>query len=54
MAAPASAIRVDRCSIKASSSVTRASVQFCRSAGGYYRLDTDDARVFLDDYVAVP
>jgi hypothetical protein len=28
--------------------------QFCRSAGGYYRLDTDDARSFLDDYVAVP
>jgi Trypsin len=28
--------------------------QFCRSAGGYYRLDTDDARMFLDDYVAVP
>jgi hypothetical protein len=27
---------------------------FCRSAGGYYRLDTDDARSFLDDYVAVP
>jgi hypothetical protein len=21
--------------------------QFCRSAGGYYRLDTDDARGFL-------
>ena len=28
--------------------------QFCRSYGGYYRLDTDDARSFLDDYVAVP
>jgi hypothetical protein len=28
--------------------------QFCRSAGGYYRLDTDDARGFLDDYVSVP
>jgi hypothetical protein len=28
--------------------------QFCRSFGGYYRLDTDDARGFLDDYVAVP
>ena len=28
--------------------------QFCRSAGGYYRLDIDDARSFLDDYVAVP
>ena len=28
--------------------------QFCRSAGGYYRLDTDDARGFLDDYVTVP
>jgi hypothetical protein len=28
--------------------------QFCRSFGGYYRLDTDDARSFLDDYVAVP
>ena len=29
--------------------------QFCRSAGGYYRLDTDDARMFLDDFdVAVP
>jgi hypothetical protein len=27
---------------------------FCRSFGGYYRLDTDDARSFLDDYVAVP
>jgi trypsin len=27
---------------------------FCRSLGGYYRLDTDDARSFLDDYVAVP
>jgi Trypsin len=28
--------------------------QFCRSAGGYYRLDIDDARSFLDDYVTVP
>jgi hypothetical protein len=28
--------------------------QFCRSAGGYYRLDTDDARGFLDDYATVP
>ena len=28
--------------------------QFCRSAGDYYRLDTDDARMFLDDYVKVP
>jgi Trypsin len=28
--------------------------QFCRSAGVFYRLDTDDARMFLDDYVAVP
>ena len=28
--------------------------QFCRSFGGFYRLDTDDARMFLDDYVAVP
>ena len=28
--------------------------QFCRSFGGYYRLDIDDARMFLDDYVAVP
>ena len=28
--------------------------QFCRSYGGYYRLDTDDARGFLDDYVTVP
>ncbi len=28
--------------------------QFCRSAGGYYRLDTDDARSFLDDYVTLP
>jgi hypothetical protein len=28
--------------------------QFCRSAGGYYRLDTADARSFLDDYVPVP
>jgi hypothetical protein len=28
--------------------------QFCRSVGGYYRLDTADARSFLDDFVAVP
>jgi hypothetical protein len=28
--------------------------QFCRSFGGYYRLDTADARSFLDDYVPVP
>lgn len=29
--------------------------QFCTGGGGgYYRLDTDDARMFLDDYVAVP
>jgi hypothetical protein len=28
--------------------------QFCRSSGGYYRLDTDDARGFLDDFIAVP
>ena len=28
--------------------------QFCRSSGGYYRLDTDDARSFLDDYIALP
>lgn len=27
---------------------------FCRSAGGYYRLDTDDARGFLRQFVAVP
>ena len=27
--------------------------QFCRSSGGYYRLDTADARGFLDDYVAL-
>ena len=27
---------------------------FCRSYGAYYRLDTEDARSFLDDYVAVP
>jgi hypothetical protein len=30
------------------------SSQFCRSYGGYYRLDTDDARSFLEDYVPVP
>ena len=28
--------------------------QFCRSFGGYYRLDIEDARSFLDDFVAVP
>ena len=28
--------------------------QFCRSFGGYYRLDTADARSFLDDFVQVP
>jgi hypothetical protein len=28
--------------------------QFCRSAGGYYRLDTEDARMFLDDFVTLP
>lgn len=28
--------------------------QFCRGADSYYRLDTDDARSFLDDYVGVP
>ena len=28
--------------------------QFCRSFGGYYRLDVADARSFLDDYVTVP
>jgi hypothetical protein len=28
--------------------------QFCRSAGGYYRLDITDARSFLDDFVTVP
>jgi hypothetical protein len=28
--------------------------QFCRSFGGYYRLDIADARSFLDDFVAVP
>jgi Trypsin len=28
--------------------------QFCRSFGGFDRLDTDDARGFLDDYVTVP
>jgi hypothetical protein len=27
---------------------------FCRSFGGYQRLDTADARSFLDDYVTVP
>ena len=27
--------------------------QFCRSSGGYYRLDIEDARSFLDDFVAV-
>jgi hypothetical protein len=29
--------------------------QFCTGGGGgYYRLDTDDARMFLENYVAVP
>jgi hypothetical protein len=28
--------------------------QFCRSFGGYYRLDIADARSLLDDYVGVP
>ena len=28
--------------------------QFCQGMGGYYRLDTADARSFLDDFVAVP
>ena len=28
--------------------------QFCQGMGGYYRLDIDDARNFLDDFVAVP
>jgi hypothetical protein len=28
--------------------------QFCRSAGGYYRLDTADARMFLDDFLTLP
>jgi hypothetical protein len=28
--------------------------QFCRSFGGYYRLDTEDARSFLDDFVVLP
>ena len=28
--------------------------QFCRSSGGYYRLDTEDARSFLDDFVSLP
>ncbi len=28
--------------------------QFCRSYGGFYRLDIDDARSFLDDFIAVP
>jgi hypothetical protein len=28
--------------------------QFCRSFGGYYRLDIADARSFLDDFVTVP
>jgi Trypsin len=27
---------------------------FCEGMGGYYRLDTEDARSFLDDFVAVP
>jgi hypothetical protein len=28
--------------------------QFCQGMGGYYRLDTADARSFLDDFVPVP
>ena len=28
--------------------------QFCRSFGGYYRLDIADARAFHDDFVTVP
>jgi hypothetical protein len=28
--------------------------QFCQGADTYYRLDTDDARSFLDDYVDLP
>lgn len=28
--------------------------QFCRSSGGYYRLDTEDARSFLGDFVTLP
>jgi hypothetical protein len=29
--------------------------QFCSGGnGGYYRLDTEDARSFLDDFVSVP
>jgi hypothetical protein len=28
--------------------------QFCRSFGGYYRLDTADARSFLAGYVTLP
>jgi hypothetical protein len=28
--------------------------QFCTGNGGIYRLDTDDARSFLDDFVVVP
>lgn len=28
--------------------------QFCRSFGGFYRLDTDDARSFLAGYVTLP
>lgn len=32
-----------------------AASQFCTGGGGgYYRLDTDDARMFLENYVAVP
>lgn len=27
---------------------------FCRSYGGFYRLDTTDARSFLDDFVTLP
>lgn len=29
-------------------------VQFCRSFGGFYRLDIADARDFLDDYITLP
>ncbi|MGH2727447.1 MAG: trypsin-like serine protease [Actinomycetota bacterium] len=28
--------------------------QFCKSVGGFYRLDIADARSFLDDYITVP
>ena len=54
-AAPASATRAARPSTKYLVADTSfGASQFCRSFGGYYRLDTDDARSFLDDYVAVP